>query len=59
MKIFYQEKDGLIDIQKIFEENGIDKYYFISGPPDMIKTFKKSLVEKGVLEKQVLTDDWE
>lgn len=58
MKIFYQNIDGLIDIQKIFDENGIDKNYFISGPPTMIKSFKKSLVGSGVLEEDVLTDDW-
>lgn len=59
LKIFYQNIDGLIDIKKIFEENGIDKNYFISGPPAMIKTFKKYLVERGVQEEYVLTDDWE
>lgn len=57
--IFYQEKDGIIDINRIFAENGIDCSYFISGPPQMIKNFKQSLLEMGVLSKNILTDDWE
>lgn len=58
-KIFYEDVDGVIDINKIFIENGINSDYFISGPPVMIKTFKKALVEKGVSAIQILTDEWE
>lgn len=59
IKIFYQDSDGLIDIDQIFIENKIGSNYFISGPPVMIKSFKKSLVDKGVPEVNILTDDWE
>jgi len=59
ISLFYQDEDGIIDIQKIFDENGIDSNYFISGPPVMIKSFKNTLVEKGVPLSNVLTDDWE
>lgn len=59
IKIFYQDMDGLLDIDQIFSENKIESSYFISGPPVMIKSFKKTLVDKGVLEVNVLTDDWE
>lgn len=59
MKFFYQDTEGIIDIEKIFKENGTSSNYFISGPPAMIKTFKKTLVEKGVPAENVLTDDWE
>jgi ferredoxin-NADP reductase len=58
-KIFYENIEGLIDIQKIFSENGIKSSYFISGPPVMIKLFKQVLIAKGVPKTQVLTDDWE
>ena len=58
-KIFYQNIDGIIDINQIFLDNGIDKNYFISGPPAMIKNFKLNLLEKGVHPSNVLTDDWE
>lgn len=58
-KIFYEDQVGILDIRNIFNENGTNSYYFISGPPIMIKSFKKFLLEKGVLEKNVLTDDWE
>ncbi len=57
--IYYEDKDGLLDINLIFRENGHDSSYFISGPPLMIKSFKQALIEKGVPAVKVLTDDWE
>lgn len=59
VKSFYQDTDGVIDIKSIFNTNGIDSNYFISGPPAMIKSFKQALIEKGVPAGNVLTDDWE
>ena len=57
--LLYQETEGILDINKIENENGTDACYFISGPPVMIKLFKQTLINKGVPEKNVLTDDWE
>ena len=57
--IFYENKDGVIDIAKIHGQNGNDSSYFISGPPVMIKIFKEKLIELGVPKENVLTDDWE
>ena len=57
--IFFENKDGVIDIVKIHEQNGNDSNYFISGPPIMIKIFKNKLIELGVPRENVLTDDWE
>lgn len=57
--IFYENEKGVIDINRIFVENGTSSSYFISGPPVMIKLFKKSLLEKGVSAINILTDDWE
>lgn len=57
--IFYENKDGVIDLMKIYEQNGNASSYFISGPPTMIKIFKKKLSELGVPEENILTDDWE
>lgn len=59
VKVFYEDVDGLLDINLIFSENGTKSDYFISGPPMMIKTFKETLIVKGVLTNHVLTDDWE
>lgn len=59
VKFFYQDIDGIIDINQIFRENSVDSSYFISGPQMMIKTFKKSLMNLGVTENNILTDDWE
>jgi ferredoxin-NADP reductase len=58
LKIYYEDLDGVIDINKIFNANGIRCDYFISGPPLMIRSFKKHLTDNNVLEKQVKTDDW-
>lgn len=59
VQLFYQDTDGILDIEKIFQENGIEASYFISGPQLMIKIFKQSLINYGVSENSVLTDDWE
>jgi len=59
VKLFIEDTDGVIDIKQIFLDNGIAPNYFISGPPSMIKAFKKVLIEKGVPTGNVLTDDWE
>jgi propane monooxygenase reductase subunit len=58
-KFYYEDIDGLLDIDKIFSENGINNDYFISGPPVMIKFFKEKLITQGVPGIQILTDDWE
>jgi len=55
----YQDKEGMLNIQKVFKENGIEANYFISGPPEMIKSFKDYLTANGVATANVLTDDWE
>jgi len=59
VKLFLEDTDGVIDIHSIFNDNGSNSNYFISGPPIMIKAFKNTLLEKGVTPNNVLTDDWE
>ena len=58
-KIHYEDVDGILDIHHIFSENDTNCNYFISGPPMMIKAFKKALIANGVQANKVLTDDWE
>jgi len=53
-----QDKNGILDISKIFNTNP-DSIYFISGPPIMIKNFKNFLLNKNVQIENILTDDWE
>ena len=55
----YQDSEGMLSIEKIFNENGASSTYFISGPPVMIKNFKKYLLEQKIPEDQIRTDDWE
>jgi predicted ferric reductase len=57
--LVYQDKDGILDIEKILNENTYNSSFFISGPPVMIKNFKQALISKGIPGNQVLTDDWE
>ncbi|MDD4830486.1 MAG: FAD-dependent oxidoreductase, partial [Bacteroidales bacterium] len=59
LQIRYENEVGIIDINEIFEQNGTDANYFISGPPIMIKLFRQKLIEKGVSDINILTDDWE
>lgn len=59
VKLYYEDKDGIIDIKQIFNENGSKSTYFISGPPIMIKNFKSYLIKNGLPEQKVRTDEWE
>ncbi len=59
VKLYNEDTDGIIDIQSIFNENGPEPNYFISGPPAMIKAFKNTLIGKKVPAGNILTDDWE
>jgi ferredoxin-NADP reductase len=58
-RIYYEDIDGPIDIQSIYNENGTTSDYFISGPPVMIKEFKQTLIAQSVPANRILTDDWE
>ena len=59
VKLWCQDIGGVLDINTIYSENGIDSDYFISGPPAMISNFKNYLIGAGVPTARVLTDDWE
>lgn len=59
LKVYYEDKDGIIDIKTILEENGTNCDYFISGPPIMIKSFKNFLLSRGLEENKIKTDEWE
>jgi ferredoxin-NADP reductase len=59
LKYSYENVNGVIEISDIYNDNGININYLISGPPEMIKTFKQFLIAKGVPDSQILTDDWE
>lgn len=59
LHLFYQDIDGLLDIEKIYLQNNKESTYFISGPPEMIKIFKAYLLGENISENQIKTDDWE
>jgi predicted ferric reductase len=58
LNVIYQDQDGILDINRIFSENGTTSIYFISGPPIMINSFRKVLLENNVPEANIITDDW-
>jgi NAD(P)H-flavin reductase len=59
VKSFYEDEDGIININQIFSESDTESNYFISGPPAMIKAFKQALIGNRVPANHILTDDWE
>ena len=59
IKTIYEDVAGILDINTIHDECGNYSTYFISGPPIMIKNFKKYLIENSVSVNNVITDDWE
>ena len=58
LKVIYQDEDGILDINRIFSDNGTASIYFISGPPLMINSFRTELFKNGVLLNNIITDDW-
>lgn len=58
VEIVSEKEKGFIDIDEIFEKNDNTNYY-ISGPPQMIKSFRNQLIDRGIAQKDILTDDWE
>lgn len=59
LKTYFEDKEGVIDIEQIFKENGVISDYFISGPPAMINSFKLILILRGIPGDNVLSDNWE
>lgn len=54
-----EDTDGRLDISKIFMENGRSSTYFLSGPVEMVISFREYLLNAGLQESQIITDDWE
>ena len=55
---YYQNENGVVDISDIFVKHGPKVCYFISGPQEMIKSFKNYLSSHDVPASYILTDDW-
>jgi len=59
IKIKNQDVDGVLDIDRIINENGIATTYFISGPQMMISSFRSQLMASGLEENLIKSDEWE
>lgn len=57
--INYENINGRLDINKIYDNSNKNSSFYISGPPLMIKNFKEILISKGLSSNQIKTDDWE
>lgn len=57
--IKYEDSDGMLDIAEIFTHERPDSLFFLSGPPQMIKIFRRHLEQSGVDKANIRTDDWE
>jgi predicted ferric reductase len=55
----YENKNGNLNIEKILKSCDKNTFFFISGPPDMIASFKDFILEQGIDINQLRTDDWE
>ena len=59
VRSYYENSDGVINIEQIFDENGTAFNYFISGPPMMIKSFRTFLLSANVTRSNIRSDEWE
>ena len=53
-------KEGILSVESILTgiiniENSI---FFISGPPKMIESFQKQLIQSGIDKKKIVIDEW-
>lgn len=59
VEVVPQDIDGVLDIDRIFKDNGMIATYFISGPQTMISTFSSRLISLGADQGRIKTDEWE
>jgi len=52
---------GTLNIEDIYHQFETDEKtrYFISGPPNMVKTFQSYLISKDICKKNIIIDNWE
>ena len=55
----YQDESGILNKQKILKDNNLRNFYYISGPPAMINSFKTYFIDQNIQENHIITDDWE
>ncbi len=56
--LYVDSLNGRPGIDQILKIHGRLASFFISGPPDMIKFYKNSLIDEGVDNDNIFTDDW-
>jgi len=58
INLVYQDKNGILNIEEIYEKSNNNSSFFISGPPMMIREFQRFLIQVNIPKDQIKTDDW-
>lgn len=53
-----EHRSGILDIENIYNENGKDCVYYVSGPKGMVDAFIKYLEQAGVAADNIKIDNW-
>lgn len=59
VKIVYEDKDGMLNIENIYKNYGNGFIYFLSGPQQMLVNFKEYLHNTDMSNDSIITDEWE
>lgn len=59
IKYVYQNEEGIININDVYKSAKTNASFFISGPLLMINTFRTRLIELGINENRIISDNWE
>ena len=57
-KNFREASTGILDKEKIFQDNKFHADYYLSGPIEMINNFKDYFIAMGVSENNIFIDNW-
>jgi ferredoxin-NADP reductase len=59
LKFYYENTNGLINIDAVLKDDNRENTFFISGPPAMINYFSQTLQTNGINKHRIKTDLWE
>jgi len=57
--IIFEDKDGILNIENIYQSYGNGFFYFLSGPQQMLSNFKEYLQNIGINKDNIIMDEWE
>jgi len=57
--VIFEDKDGILNIENIYQSYGNGFFYFLSGPQQMLSNFKEYLQNIGINKDNIIMDEWE